>query len=79
MSEPLNLILHNSKITIKGTGEMAQQLRALAALPKDPGFNFQHPHDSSQQWVTPAPGDLMLSYDLLWLLHAYSVQIHTYI
>jgi len=37
--------------------DMAQWLRALDALPKDPvEFNPQHPHDSSQLSVTPVPG-----------------------
>jgi hypothetical protein len=33
-----------TKLT-QGAGETAQQLRALAALPEDPGFNFNHIHD----------------------------------
>jgi hypothetical protein len=40
-----------------GAGEMALWLRALAALPEDPGFNSEHPHGSSQLSVTPVPGD----------------------
>ena len=35
---------------------MAQQLRALAALPEDQSvFNSQHPHGHSQLSVTPGP------------------------
>jgi hypothetical protein len=41
---------------------MAQQLRALAALPEDPGFNFQHPYVSLQLFVIPVSGDPTPSY-----------------
>ena len=37
---------------------MAQQLKALTALPRGPWFNSQQPHHSSQLSVTPVPGDL---------------------
>ena len=40
-----------------GAGEMAQQLRALAALPEDLSSISQHPHGSSQLSITPVPGD----------------------
>ena len=46
-------------------GLEVQWLRALAALPEDPGsvpwFSFQHPHGSQQPSITPDPGDLMCS------------------
>jgi hypothetical protein len=35
----------------KGAGEMAQQLRALTALPRSPEFNSQQPHGGSQPSV----------------------------
>lgn len=37
---------------------MVQYLRALPALPEDPGFHSQYPHGSSQPSATPVPGDL---------------------
>jgi hypothetical protein len=40
---------------------MAQWLRALATLPKDPGFNSQYPGRGLQPSVIPVPGDLMPS------------------
>jgi hypothetical protein len=52
----MNVFLYSEEmIKIKGlgAGEMVQQLRAPSALPKDPGFNSQHPHGSSQLSVTP--------------------------
>lgn len=36
-----------------GIVEMAQRLRAMTALPEDPGSNSQHPWGSSQQSVIP--------------------------
>ncbi|CAO2628229.1 hypothetical protein LEMLEM_LOCUS19893, partial [Lemmus lemmus] len=47
-------------------GKMAQQLRALAVLPEDPGSysRSQHLYFGSQASVTPVPGDLMPSSDL---------------
>jgi hypothetical protein len=41
---------------LEGTGEMAQQLRALAALPKDQ-VQFSAP-TWQHTTVTPVPGDL---------------------
>jgi hypothetical protein len=39
-------------------GEIAQQLRVLAALSEDLGsFNSYYPHGSSQLSVTPVPGN----------------------
>lgn len=35
------------------TGELAQWLRALTALPEDPSSKSQHQHDSSYLSVTP--------------------------
>ena len=35
-----------------GSGEMAQQLRALTALPEDLRFNSQHPHDGLPNTLT---------------------------
>lgn len=51
-----------SNIQNPGAGKMAQWLKTLAVLPEDPG---QHPHGDSEPSVTPAPGDLMPSSDLL--------------
>jgi hypothetical protein len=42
------------RMTILGTGETAQQLRALAALPKRTRFHLQHTH--GQLSATLAPG-----------------------
>lgn len=38
---------------------MTQQLRALAALAKDPVFSSQHTYGNSQSSVIPVPGDQM--------------------
>lgn len=43
-----------------GTGEVAQWLEALTALPGNLGFNSQYPPGGSQL-PTPTPGDLRLS------------------
>lgn len=43
---------------------MAQQLRALTALP-EPGFGSKYPYSSSQPSVTQIPGVLMPCYDPL--------------
>ena len=55
---------------------MALWLRALAALPEDPGVGSQHPQGQSQGSVALVPRDLR--YDVLswppWALHAQSVQ-----
>ena len=55
-----------------GAGEMAQWLTALAAHPEDPGLTpsththtHTHTHGGSHPPVTPVPGDLMPSSDLL--------------
>ena len=56
---------------------MAQQLRALAALPRGPEFNSQQPQDSSQPSVSPVPG----SDPFFWLmqaLHVCSALVHTW-
>jgi hypothetical protein len=39
-----------------GVDGMAQWLNALAAVPEDPGFCFQHPLGSSQLFLTLDPG-----------------------
>lgn len=40
-------------------GEIAQWLKALAAMPQDwRVFRFQHPHDGLQSWVTSILGNL---------------------
>jgi hypothetical protein len=36
---------------------MAQQLRALSALPEDLGLISQDPHGGSHPFITPVPGD----------------------
>lgn len=51
-------------------GEMAQQLRTLAAC-KGHKFSFQHPHGSSQPSVVTVPGDLINFSGLL----GYCVQV----
>jgi hypothetical protein len=42
----------------RGGGAQWLPLRALADLPKGPGFNSRHPHGSSHLIVTLAPEDL---------------------
>jgi hypothetical protein len=44
-----------SKFRVGGAGEMAQQLRIIAALPED-WLNSQHLHGCSQPSMTPVPG-----------------------
>jgi len=53
-------------------GEMAQQLRRLAASLDDLGFANQHPNGGTQWFVTQVPCDLRLSFGLalLWLQYA---------
>lgn len=41
-------------------GAMAQWLRGLAALVQDLGFSSQHPHGSSQPFLTPVSRDPIL-------------------
>lgn len=36
---------------------MAQQVRTLVTLVREPGFGCLHPHDDSALAVTPVPGD----------------------
>jgi hypothetical protein len=52
---------------------IAQLLRALAAIPKNPVFDFQHQHCSYQPSVTPFPRDLMPSSGLIstWYTDTY--------
>lgn len=40
----------------KGVGEVAEQPRALVALPEEPGLIPSTPHDGSQPSVAPVPG-----------------------
>ena len=40
-----------------GTREVAEWLKALAALPEDPGLILSNPYGGSQPSVTPGPGD----------------------
>jgi hypothetical protein len=49
------------KNIIHGTGEMAQQLKALVTLAEEPALDFQYPNGSSQLSVTPVSRDLMPS------------------
>jgi hypothetical protein len=62
----------------KEAGEMAQKLRTLAALPKDPGFNFHHPDGSLKLSVTPILGDLTLLQEIYadkTLINAHKIKI----
>lgn len=56
--------------------------RALVALVKDPGLNFQRPQDGSQPPVTLVPHDPIPASGLLGLLHAHSahklMQVNTH-
>lgn len=47
-------------ILISGQLGMAQRLRALSAYSREPGFNSQNSHGSSQLSKTPVSGDLTL-------------------
>ena len=47
---------------------MAQRMRSLAVFSRGPRFNFQHPHGSSQLYVTPAPEDLTTTKDYIGIL-----------
>ena len=49
-----------SKKANNGTGEMAQRLKALAALPEDPGSKLPAPTWQLTTTVTPVPGDPVL-------------------
>jgi hypothetical protein len=49
------LLTYKLSLEIMRVGEMAQRLRARAALPGDLGFNSQHLHGGSQLSVTPFP------------------------
>lgn len=52
----------NLFLKIPPNGEMAQQSKALAALPDGPAFSSQQPHGPSQLSVTPSPGNLTPSH-----------------
>ena len=47
-----------------GAEEMTLQLRTLAVLPEDPGFDSQHPCDSTRPSVTIDLGDSTPSFGL---------------
>lgn len=53
-------ILKSSLEKMKRAEELAQQLKALVALP-GPRFNLKHPHEGSQPTVILVPGDVMSS------------------
>jgi hypothetical protein len=60
---------------LKNQNQVAQCLRALAALPEDLGS--QHPHGNSQLFVTPVLGNLMPSSGLFWHQeHKWCTDIH---
>lgn len=52
-------------------GEIAQWLRALAALPQD-WFIFQHSHDGLQSSVTPILGNMTPSFTFEGITHGYT-------
>lgn len=58
------------KVFLLGSGEMAQQLRALVALAEDPGSGLStHPHGALQLPVILLPGDPIAFSDFTGLLH----------
>ena len=61
------------KITMVGTGEMVQWLRALAPLPEDPG-SIPSTHMAAHNGLTPVPKDLALSHRHT---HAGKTPLHT--
>lgn len=58
---------------IMEAGETAPRLKALAALPEDPGFN-----SPATKWqlttVTPVPGAPATSSGIQWALHGHGTQ-----
>jgi hypothetical protein len=58
-------------------GKMAQQLRALAALPEVLDLDSQHPQSSSQSYVTSVPAALMPSSDFQGHGHSCDTQTCT--
>jgi hypothetical protein len=50
-----SLVTTGLKNSTERVREMTQQVRALAALPEDFGLKPQHPHGSSQLFVTSVP------------------------
>lgn len=60
-SQQFNYINKPFKTKIIGTGELDHELRALATLPEELGFNSQHLYGSSQPYVAPVPFDPMPS------------------
>jgi hypothetical protein len=49
------------KPNIQGRRDGSAIKRTGCCSSRGPGFNFQHPNDSSQLSVTPVPGDLASS------------------
>ena len=56
---------------------MAQQLRALAALPEISWFDSQYPQGSLHLSVTPVPEDLKSPFGLYGHIYACKTLIHT--
>jgi hypothetical protein len=65
------------KILYLWAGEMAQQLRALAALLEDPEFDLQNLHVNSQLPLTPVPGNSRAAGTHMLHRHWLRQNIHT--